>query len=204
MRRRYRCPNYQNLWSKFFIIKSFEEESYFRDDPFRFLCNWVVIMALMFERLIFGGAHIEVLIKAWLILKVGLMDAQYWWAPRAQWLNKAQARAPVPSCTIYNRSAFFQLHHNNAAWWRSEWFGDSTIGLLNVFAKKKCPKARSNRPNTEIQDDERDQKSLLIYSLITAKISFFWLKREVIFPYQYFCPKLSATLLTLTVVSIVL
>lgn len=44
-------------------------------------------MALMFERLIFGGAHIEVLIKAWLILKVGLMDA------RAQWLNKAQARA---------------------------------------------------------------------------------------------------------------
>ena len=34
-------------------------------------------MALMFERLIFGGAHIEVLIKAWLILKVGLMDAQY-------------------------------------------------------------------------------------------------------------------------------
>ena len=93
-------------------------------------------MALMFERLIFGGAHIEVLIKAWLILKVGLMDAQYWWAPRAQWLNKAQAQAPVPSCTIYNRSAFFQLHHNNAAWWRSEWFGDSTIGLLNVFAKK--------------------------------------------------------------------
>ena len=93
-------------------------------------------MVLMFERLIFGGAHIEVLIKAWLILKVGLMDAQYWWAPRAQWLNKAQARAPVPSCTIYNRSAFFQLHHNNAAWWRSEWFGDSTIGLLNFFAKK--------------------------------------------------------------------
>ena len=42
----------------------------------------------------------------------------------------------MPSCTIYNRSAFFQLHHNNAAWWRSEWFGDSTIGLLNVFAKK--------------------------------------------------------------------
>ena len=42
----------------------------------------------------------------------------------------------MPSCTIYNRSAFFQLHHNNAAWWRSEWFGDSTIGLLNFFAKK--------------------------------------------------------------------
>ena len=179
---------------KVFIIKSFKQESYLRDDPFRFLFNWVVIMALMFERLIFGGAHIEVLIKAWLILKVGLMDAQYWWAPRAQWLNKAQARAPVPSCTIYNRSAFFQLHHNNAAWWRSEWFGDSTIGLLNVFAKKNCPKARSNRPNTELQDDERDQKSLLVYSLITAKIFFYWPQREAIFPYQYFCPKLSATL----------
>ena len=52
-------------------------------------------MALMFERLIFGGAHIEVLIKAWLILKVGLMDAQYWWAPRAQWLNKARACAEL-------------------------------------------------------------------------------------------------------------
>ena len=102
----------------------------------------------------------------------------------------------MPSCTIYNRSAFFQLHHNNAAWWRSEWFGDSTIGLLNVFAKKNCPKARSNRPNTELQDDERDQKSLLIYSSITAKIYFCWPQREVIFPYQYFCPKLSATLLT--------
>ena len=61
----------------FYHLKSFEQESYFRDDPFRFLFNWVVIMALMFERLIFGGAHIEVLIKAWLILKVGLMDAQY-------------------------------------------------------------------------------------------------------------------------------
>ena len=58
-----------------FFLKSFE--SHLRDDPLRFLFNWVVIMALMFERLIFGGAHIEVLIKAWLILKVGLMDAQY-------------------------------------------------------------------------------------------------------------------------------
>ena len=61
----------------FFYHKEFEQESYYRDDPFRFLFNWVVIMALIFERLIFGGAHIEVLIKAWLILKVGLMDAQY-------------------------------------------------------------------------------------------------------------------------------
>ena len=203
MRRRYRCPNYQNLWSKFFIIKSFEEESYFRDDPFRFLCNWVVIMALMFERLIFGGAHIEVLIKAWLILKVGLMDAQYWWAPRAQWLNKAQARAPVPSCTIYNRSAFFQLHHNNAAWWRSEWFGDSTIGLLNVFAKKM---SESKIKSTKHWTSRRWAWPKIFIDLLFdySKNIIFWLKREVIFPYQYFCPKLSATLLTLTVVSIVL
>ena len=47
----------------------------------------------MFKKAIFGGAHIEVLIKASQILKVGLMDAEYWWEARAQWLNKVSARA---------------------------------------------------------------------------------------------------------------
>ena len=83
----------------------------------------------MFERAIFGGAHIEVLIKAAQILKVGLMDAEYWWAARAQWLNKAQARAfaelhiELRIVHIAHRAAqstidphFSHLHHNNAAW----------------------------------------------------------------------------------------
>ena len=57
----------------------------------------------MFENAIFGGAHIEVLIKALPILKVGLMDAEYWWVARAQWLNKAQASAAA--------RAFAALHN---------------------------------------------------------------------------------------------
>ena len=94
----------------------------------------------MFERAIFGGAHIEVLIKAAQILKVGLMDAEYWWAARAQWLNKAQVRARafaelnillhivhIAHCIVHIElhiwaaqstidPHFSHLHHNNAAW----------------------------------------------------------------------------------------
>ena len=73
----------------------------------------------MFENAIFGGAHIEVLIKALPILKVGLMDAEYWWGARAQWLNKAQASAAARAFAEHNLQSiriFFHLHHNNAAW----------------------------------------------------------------------------------------